>query len=154
MDFTKSLIENDSIALNVEANDWKEVIQKSVQPLIDSKAVTQQYVEEIIKSTEKFGSYYILLDRFAMPHARPDNSYIKKDSFSFIILKKPVFFPDDQPVEFLACLAATSKETHLGESLPQIATIFSEKSIFDELKEAQTKEEVLKIFNKRKDNND
>jgi len=103
MDFTESLIKNNSIVLNVEAHNWKEVIQKTVQPLIDSNAVTQQYVEEIIKSTEEFGSYYILVDKFAMPHARPDNSYIKKDSFSFITLKKPVSFPGDQPVEFLAC---------------------------------------------------
>jgi len=50
-------------------------------------------------------------------------------------------------------LAATSKETHLGESFPQIGKIFSDESIFHELKEATTKEDVLTIFKKRKDNN-
>lgn len=150
VDFLDSLIENDSVLLNVEASSWEEAIQKTVQPLINSEAVSQQYVEEIIKSTNEMGPYYILIENFAMPHARP-GSYVMKDSFSFVTLKEPVLFPEDQSVKVLVCLAATSNENHLGSALPQIAAIFSDSSIFEEINQAKTKTDIVDLFKERKD---
>lgn len=150
MDFLDSLIENDSVVLNIEASNWEEAIQKTVQPLINSYAVSQQYVDEIIKSTKEMGPYYILIENFAMPHARP-GSYVIKDSFSFITLKESVLFPEDQSVKVLVCLAATSNENHLGSALPQIATIFSDDHIFEEISRAKTKNDILDLFKERKD---
>lgn len=148
MDFIDSLIENDSIILDVEAHNWEDVIQKTVQPLINSNAVTQQYVDEIIKSTYETGPYYILKENFAMPHAEP-GYYVKKDSFSFITLKEPVLFPEDQFVKVLVCLATTSHDNHLGKALPQIATLFSDKQIFTDIDQAESKTDILNIFKER-----
>ncbi|MEH7254222.1 PTS sugar transporter subunit IIA [Neobacillus niacini] len=145
MNFKDSLIENDSIVLDVEVNDWKEAIQEAVNPLISAEAVTQQYVEEIIKSTNELGPYYVLLPNFAMPHARPGD-YVKKDAFSFITLKKPVYFSESQPVKVIVCLAAKSSENHLEVALPQIADVFSDESIFEKIDQAKTKEDILELL--------
>jgi PTS system ascorbate-specific IIA component len=150
MNFKESLIENDSIVLNEVANDWEEAIQVAVDPLIKSGAVTQQYFEEIKKSTLEMGAYYILLPNFAMPHARPGD-YVKKDSFSFIVLKEPVNFPGDEQVKILVCLAATNDKEHLEVAMPQVANVFSDENIFEEIYKAKTKEDILKIVEERTD---
>ena len=119
-----------------------------IRDRIKSGAVTQEYVEEIKKSTLEMGAYYILLPNFAMPHARPGD-YVKKDSFSFIVLKEPVNFPGDESVKVLVCLAATDNKAHLEVAMPQVANVFSDEDIFDEIYEAKTKEDIIKIVEKR-----
>lgn len=150
MNFSESLIENDSIVLNEEAEDWEEAIQVAVNPLIKSGAVTQQYVEEIKKSTEEMGAYYVLIPNFAMPHARPGD-YVKRDSFSFVVLNEPVQFPGDEMVKVLVCLAATNNEAHLEVAMPQVASVFSDEGIFEKIDGAKTKEDILKIVKERVD---
>lgn len=148
MNFKESLIENDSIVLNEVAKNWEEAIQVAVDPLIKSGAVTQQYVEEIKNSTLEMGAYYILLPNFALPHARPGD-YVKKDSFSFIVLEEPVIFPGDSSVKILVCLAATNDKEHLEVAMPQVANVFSDENIFEEIYKAKTKEDILHLIEER-----
>ena len=50
MNLKQALIDNDSIQLGLIAKDWKEAVQLSVQPLIDSGAVKPEYYDAIIES--------------------------------------------------------------------------------------------------------
>ncbi|MCM3763641.1 PTS sugar transporter subunit IIA [Neobacillus niacini] len=145
MDLKESLIENQSIVLNAKAATWKEAIRLAVEPLIKSKAVTEIYYDEIIMSTEEMGAYYILCPKMAMPHARP-GEYVLKDSFSFVTLSSPVMFPGDQEVDILVCLAATSNENHLGNALPQIATLFSQEEVFEKIYRVKDQNELLQLI--------
>lgn len=53
MNLKKAFIENNSIRLGLSAASWQEAVKLAVQPLIDSGAVTSEYYDAIIASTEK-----------------------------------------------------------------------------------------------------
>lgn len=91
MNLKQAFIENNSIRLGETADSWQEAVKKSVEPLIESGAVKDEYYQAIIDSTEEYGPYYILMPGMAMPHARPEAGVIR-DAFSLITLQEPVVF--------------------------------------------------------------
>ncbi len=140
-----SLIENDSIITNAKAKTWQESILRSVEPLIKSGACTKKYYENIIKSVEEIGPYFIICPLVAMPHAAPADG-VNKDAFSLVILDKPVKFSSGQEVQLLLCLCATSADIHMGVAIPQICAIFEEKSNIQKLISKKNKKEILEFL--------
>lgn len=145
MNLKQALIDNDSIQLGLIAKDWKEAVQLSVQPLIDSGAVKPEYYDAIIDSTEHYGPYYILTPGMAMPHARPEAG-VQRNSFSLITLKEPVQFSDGKEVSVLLTLAATSSKIHNSVAIPQIVALFDLKDVITRLNDCKTKDEVLSMI--------
>lgn len=144
MELKQSLIENKSIKIGVEAKDWQDAIKKGTDLLIKSNAVKEEYYHAIIKNTEEYGPYYIILPGVAMPHARPEYGVIK-DSFSLITLKKPVEF-QDKKVSILITLAAISSESHNEKALVQIAELFDNEHNVEIIKKAKNIQEILDIL--------
>lgn len=149
MNLTKSFKENHSIRLGLEATTWQEAVHLSVQPLIDSGAVTEKYYENIIVSTEEHGPYYILMPGMAMPHAMAGEG-VNRDAFSLITLKKPVVFSDGKEVSVLLCLAATTPAIHTSVAIPQIIALFELENSIQRLVDCQTPEEVLAMVEESK----
>ena len=108
MNLTKAFKENNSIRLGLSAKTWQEAVKLSVDPLIESGAVTEKYYENIIASTEEHGPYYVLMPGMAMPHAMAGEG-VRRDSFSLVTLTEPVTFSDGKEVSVLLCLAATGR---------------------------------------------
>ncbi|MHC5280165.1 PTS sugar transporter subunit IIA [Listeria kieliensis] len=141
----QSLVDNHSIRLNETAATWQEAVLKAVAPLVESGAVEPRYGEAIIRSTEKFGPYYVLMEGMAMPHARPEDG-VCRDAFSLITLEKPVLFSDGKRVEVLLALAATSSDIHTGIAIPQIVALFEIEGIIEKLQAARNAEDVLHLI--------
>lgn len=149
MNLTKAFKENNSIRLGLTAADWKEAVKLSVDPLIESGAITEEYYHAIIESTEEFGPYYILMPGMAMPHARPEAG-VKRDSFSLITLTEPVTFSDGKEVSVLLALAATSSEIHTSVAIPQIIALFELENSIQRLVDCKTPEDVLAMVEESK----
>ena len=145
MTLLESLIENNSILLKQKADTWEEAVKKCIKPLVDAKAVEQRYLDAIIKKTNELGPFYILAPGLAMPHDRPESGVLK-NSFSFITLEKPVVFPDGQEVDILLGFSATSSEVHSSESIPQIVMLFDDETIFEKIRKAANKEDIIKLL--------
>ena len=145
MNLKQALIDNDSIRLGLEANDWKEAVKVAVDPLIESGAILPEYYDAIIESTEEYGPYYILMPGMAMPHARPEAA------FSLITLQNPVVFSDGKEVSVLLALAATSSKIHTSVAIPQIIALFELEDSIARLQACQTKEDVLAMIEESKD---
>lgn len=149
MNLTKAFTENNSIRLGLTAETWQEAVKLSVQPLIDSGAITEEYYHAIIESTEEYGPYYILMPGMAMPHARPEAG-VKRDSFALITLTKPVTFSDGKEVSVLLALAATSSDIHTSVAIPQIIALFELENAIERLVACQTPDEVLAMVEESK----
>lgn len=141
----ESLITEDSIRLNTCAVDWKNAIEVACSPLVESGAITPDYAEDIIVATEKFGPYYILTDRMAMPHAQ-SNEHVMRDSFSFVTLTNPVEFPGGKPVQVLVVLAATNPSIHVSIAIPQIVAVFEQKNVIDKILRITDKEDIISLI--------
>ncbi|AEF26191.1 PTS sugar transporter subunit IIA [Streptococcus parauberis] len=149
MNLKQAFIENNSIRLGETADSWQEAVKKSVEPLIESGAVKDEYYQAIIDSTEEYGPYYILMPGMAMPHARPEAGVIR-DAFSLITLQEPVVFSDGKPVQVLLALAATSSAIHASVAIPQIIALFDLENAIERLVACQTIEEVLSLVDESK----
>lgn len=146
MELKKSLIENNSIALNVEVKDWKEAVKYSTSLLEKSGAITEEYYQAIIKNTNEYGPYYIIVPEVAMPHARPENGVLK-DAFSLVTLKNPVVFEgSDDNISILVTLAATSTENHNEFGIVQVAELFENEENVEKIKNAREISEVLELI--------
>jgi PTS system ascorbate-specific IIA component len=150
MNLQQAFEENNSIRLGLTAKDWKEAVKLSIDPLIESGAVTSEYYDAIVESTEESGPYYILMPGMAMPHARPDAG-VKRDAFSFITLTEPVTFSDGKEVQVLLALAATSSDIHVSVAIPQIIALFELENSIERLVNCKTPEEVLAMVEESKD---
>lgn len=149
MNLTRAFTENDSIRLGLTADSWQEAVKRSIEPLIDSGAVTEEYYHAIIESTEEYGPYYILMPGMAMPHARPEAG-VKRDAFSLVTLTDPVTFSDGKEVSVLLALAATSSDIHTSVAIPQIIALFELENAIERLKAAKTPAEVLAMVEESK----
>lgn len=149
MNLTQALTENNSIRLGLSADTWQEAVRLSIDPLIESGAVKEEYYHAIIESTEEYGPYYILMPGMAMPHARPEAG-VNRDSFSLITLTEPVTFSDGKEVQVLLALAATSSEIHTSVAIPQIIALFELENSIKRLSSCQSPEEVLAMIDESK----
>ena len=61
MNLKQALTENNSIRLGLSADTWQEAVRLSIDPLIESGAVEEEYYHAILESTEEYGPYYILM---------------------------------------------------------------------------------------------
>ncbi|HEL0009759.1 TPA: PTS sugar transporter subunit IIA [Streptococcus equi subsp. zooepidemicus] len=149
MNLKKAFIENNSIRLGLSAASWQEAVKLAVQPLIDSGAVTSEYYDAIIASTEKYGPYYVLMPGMAMPHAEAGVG-VKRNAFALITLTKPVTFSDGKEVSVLLTLAATDPSIHTTVAIPQIVALFELEDAISRLIACRTPEEVLALVDESK----
>ena len=55
----EDIITTPLIQLRVKTTDWRDAIKKSGRVLVENGDVTQNYVEEIIRSAEKIGRAHV-----------------------------------------------------------------------------------------------
>lgn len=150
MTLKESLIKNNSVKLGLSANTWQEAVKLAVDPLIESGAVEERYYDAILRITEEFGPYYLLMPGMAMPHARPEDG-VKEDAFSLITLQEPVTFSDGKPASVLIALAATSSEIHASVAIPQIIALLELENSIDRMIAAKSEEEIYSMIDETKD---
>lgn len=137
---------NNTIIFVDEANDWKHAIKISLEPLFNLNICTNEYYDSIIKSTEKFGPYYILCPKVAMPHGEIGKG-VNENGISIAIFKKPIYFNNsNEPINILVPLCAKDALIHTSVALPQIAALFEdEKNIKEILNKNSIKDLIIFI---------
>lgn len=111
----KEILKESDILFDLSAKDWTESIQKTSQPLVESKIIEPRYVEAMINTIKKYGPYIVIDKHIALAHARPEDG-VNKLGISVAKLKTPVSFGsiDNDPVKVIFCLAAVNSYSHLN----------------------------------------
>lgn len=143
--FKESLIKEQSILLNQEANTWEEAVSIAASPLVKSGAIQERYIDSIIESTKRYGPYYVLMEGMAMPHSRPEDG-VYRNAFSLVTFKEAIPFSDGKLASVFVVLAATSSEIHTSIAIPQIVAVFDTPNIIEKLTKVTNKEAVLEII--------
>ena len=144
MNFKEALLAHKSIRTRLHADNWEEAVRLSAEPLIESGAITGQYVEAILDSTRANGPYYVLCPNIAMPHAKPD--HVVRDGFSLITLDKPVTFPNGVEAVIFACMSVTGKDHTLAPALEQFTNICCAENIVERLSRCKNEDEILAVI--------
>lgn len=139
-------LNNEKIQYVESVADWKEAIQIAGTPLLNEGAISQSYIEAIIRQKEEIGPYFVIAPRIAMPHARPEEG-AKALGLSVVKLAKAVVFNADEndPVDTLFMFAAPDSNSHI-EMISQLAELLSDESEMEKVFNAHSKEELNAIL--------
>lgn len=107
-----------------KVKDWKEAINISSIPLQIDDCFGDEYVEEIIKNVEQNGSYMVVNEVIALPHARTKN-LVKKTGMSLIVLREKVTFPGNKKVKIILTFSSFDQKEHI-DALTKFVTILEE----------------------------
>lgn len=150
MGLKQSLIDNQSISLQAEANNWEEAIKIGTDMLIKSGAIEPSYHQAIINSIKKLGPYIVIAPNFAMPHARPEDG-VNRTAFALTTLTKPIYFDgEDDPIDVLVTLAGSSSDEHM-EGLMEVTQVLDDEESdtgvdLDKLRACRTPEDVYQVI--------
>lgn len=139
-------LNNEKIQYVESVADWKQAIQIAGLPLLNEGAISQSYIEAIIRLKEEIGPYFVIAPRIAMPHARPEEG-AQALGLSVVKLAKPVVFNADEndPVDTLFMFAAPDSNSHI-EMISQLAELLSDESEMEKVFNARSKEELNAIL--------
>lgn len=140
------LLPASAICLDVECADWKEAIRASANYLLQKGAINKNYVEEMIRNVMENGPYIVLAPGFALPHEAL-NAGAKEVGMSMIRLKHPIPFGKEEmdPIEWVCCLSAINKETHL-KAMFRLVNLFYNQTFRGKIRNSKTREEVFRII--------
>lgn len=128
------------IQQTTETMNWQYAIEKAAQPLVKNNKIEQRYVDAMINSIVVNGPYVCFTDKFAMPHARPEDG-VNETSMSLLISKNPVDFAGKQ-VQVFVVLASADNDSHLL-ALTQLTEYISDPAFIEDLIKSTTKQEVI-----------
>lgn len=142
------IISTNLIKINVEASDWKDAIIKAATPLVDSGAITSNYIQGIFDSVKEIGPYFVITPHVALAHA-PSKYGAKKLAMGVTILKTAVPFhsKDNDPVKYIFTLSSPDSTDHLTV-IQDFVALLSDKNFLINLDAAKSAKEVLDIMSK------
>lgn len=133
-----------------EAKDWKDAIKLSCEPLIEDKTIDERYITQIIECVEEYGPYIVLIPGVAMPHSQKNAEGVFDTAVSFMKLKKPVSFdendPDKDAILFFT-IASVDSDKHL-ENLTKLSDMLVNEELLEELFKVEDVSQLEEIAKK------
>ena len=129
---------------------WSESIEIAAKPLLDNKAITQSYIDDMIKSVKELGAYIVLAPHVAVPHARPENN-VNQVALSLLSSRSPIDFNQsgekdaDKLVHLVFVLAAKDNSSHLG-ILQDLSKILDDDQLVNNVLNCKTPHEIWKLI--------
>lgn len=144
----KDIVSLETIALQVEADNWEDAVRKGGKLLEDQQIVAPEYLDAMVETVQNIGPYIVMEKGIAMPHARPERG-ARKIGASIMTLKEPVPFGNEEndPVFLVICFASTDSKSHL-HALSDLMVLFEDPDSIEEIHQAKHPEEVMAIIEK------
>jgi PTS system ascorbate-specific IIA component len=140
------LLNEDTIILKDKVEGWREAVELAGELLVNAGAVESRYVKSMIKMVEKYGSYIVLGNGIAIPHARPEDG-VRKIGLSLVILKTATTFQgrEDSPIDILFGIAAVDSSSHLSV-MSNLVGMLSDMSFLNKIRNATNSKEILLLI--------
>lgn len=107
----KELLTIDRINRIKSVASWEEAIKIASAPLVKDKSIEKEYIYEMINSINKYGSYIVITDDLALPHARP-GVYVNEVSLSLLYIEEGIKI-DKELIHTIIVLATKDKNSHI-----------------------------------------
>lgn len=142
-----ALIDSSRIAVNVEAADFREAIAKGGELLVQNGSVGSEYIEDMIRHTERYPSDVVVTPQVALAHASSGVN-VSEVCMSLVVLKSPVSFgyPKFDPVKLVVCLGTVDKESH-EKAIGDFVKILENKYLLENIMNAESVKSILLTIN-------
>jgi mannitol/fructose-specific phosphotransferase system IIA component (Ntr-type) len=131
----------------VEAvDDYQAAITLAAKPLLEEGFIEAAYIEAMLDALEAYGSYIVLTDYFALPHARPSKA-VKQTGLSLLLVREAVDVKT-KPVHVFIVLAAKDDQAHI-QVLGGLAEFLMEPQNIQDIIAASTRGGVYTLLKER-----
>ena len=146
---TNNLIRPEMIALDLKADTWIDAIQMCGNILLANDAITQSYIDSIIRAVYINGPYFVFWPGVALAHAEPAISETEIFAASMIRLRKPIWFGSqyNDPVKYVFMFYASELENDV-EKMIKLISICASPTLFQKLDECSTADEIFRLIMK------
>ncbi|HBM74829.1 MAG TPA: hypothetical protein DD429_04650 [Clostridiaceae bacterium] len=135
------LLPLENIRVNVAVLNWENALIEAGMLLTHNGYVKESYVQSLIKSFKNFGSYMIIAQGVAIPHAKNENNVLKT-GMSLLILKNEVEAPDKRTLKIILAFASLDNTEHL-EALTQFYNLVTNCNFKDKVSNMKHEEDIL-----------
>ncbi len=139
----KDLVPPEAIKLNIECKDWQQSIRICSQSLLEKGAITEKYVNAMIKAVLNYGPYIVFIPEIALAHAAPEMG-VNQECLSLATLKKPLYFGDKNQ-ELVKIIVVFGAMDHQLISLHRMIKIFENESNIERIKNALSYEQIMNL---------
>ena len=142
----QNIINENLIKMDSDARNWKEAIIASGELLLWEKCISINYLQQMVQLVDKYGPYIVIAKGIAFAHASPSQGSLK-NGISIVRLNEPVVFGKDEfdPVKIVVGCSILDSPENLSLLL-QIMKTIKDPIFFDKIDQAESKEDVLKMF--------
>ncbi|WP_088052341.1 PTS sugar transporter subunit IIA [Virgibacillus dakarensis] len=141
---TKEILSKDNIQLNVTLRDEEEAIRYTGDILVRNGYVEASYVEKMLEREEMTSTF--MGNHVAIPHGTEDaKEAVLATGITVVTVPDGVDFGGGNIVKVLIGIAGKGDE-HL-DVLSDIAIVCSEEENIQQIVNAQSKEDILNLFN-------
>lgn len=135
-----------------EGVTWQEAVRLSAETLVADGSVSADYYKQIVACIEEYGPYVVFDHNVAMPHTTRDAEGAYKTGIGFMVSQKLIDFGTDEDGEkkeanLFFTLSAADNSAHM-DNIAQLAQIFMNEDLLDELAKAKTPEDILEAEKK------
>lgn len=138
----------ENIYLNYEASCWQDAIQLAGDLLVEHGYVSGEYRSQMQHSFENYGSYMMIDDGIAIPHAKNEGS-VFKTGMTLVTLKEPVIFSNGKKIQVFFSFCSKDSIEHL-DALMAIANLIKETEFKSKLTDFTSALEVLQYLIQQK----
>ena len=144
----KDAMKKDMIMLDYNARDWEDSVRKAGELLKKAGCVGDEYIESMVQTVKKVGTYIVISKGIALPHSQSGKDAYKV-GISLLRLKKPVCFghPQNDPVSLVFALSSIDNSSHLV-ALQDLAELLSDEKNVSLLKELDSVDEIYKLISR------
>ena len=139
------LVKLENVQICEKANDWRQAIKISVQPLEQGGYVKSCYKDGIIENVEKLGPYIMIADEIAMPHARPEQGAIETQIGITLFREGVRFDGKETTARLFVTLAAKDSDSHV-DALVKISELLSNDETVEAILEASDVQKLYHYF--------
>ncbi len=141
---SENILTAKTIELGASFDNQEEAVRYVGAMLRDQGYVTDEYIEQMLEREEVTSTY--MGNFVAIPHGtEAGKKAVKETGLAIVTVPEGVEFGSGNTVKLLIGIAGKGDE-HL-EILSQIAIVCSEEENIDTILNAQSKEEVISLFN-------
>ncbi|KIO60434.1 hypothetical protein B4065_3613 [Caldibacillus thermoamylovorans] len=124
----KELLSKSHMQQREKVDSWEDAIKIASIPLLKEGIIEESYIENMIESVNKNGPYIVLMDYFALPHAKAGEG-VNRLGMSLLTLNHPVDLKGN-PVKVFLVLAAVDATSHI-EALADISKLLMDPKNYE-----------------------
>ncbi|WP_368985807.1 PTS sugar transporter subunit IIA [Caldifermentibacillus hisashii] len=124
----KELLPKSHMQQREKVDSWEDAIKIASIPLLEEGIIEESYIENMIESVNKNGPYIVLMDYFALPHAKAGEG-VNRLGMSLLTINHSVDLKGN-PVKVFLVLAAVDATSHI-EALADISKLLMDPKNYE-----------------------